>query len=269
MILLIDMGNTRVKVGYVNQDGVRLTKHSIAFTYAELDQLLPWLQQQGLHPQRALGVYVTAKKHVQYLEQLLQSIDCLISWQNGTTYCPLVENGYEQPERLGADRWLALIGILAQRLPLPTRPIVHASFGTATTIDTVIPTATSLPARFIGGLILPGPKMMYDSLALNTAQLGNGLGLIQDFPTNTRAAISSGVTAAQVGAVMQQWQLTWQHQQIAPLLICSGGGWSLVENEIKNAHTQLLHLLNVEMEPVYWQETPVLDGLAHISQYHL
>lgn len=269
MTLLIDIGNTRIKLGYANAEGQRQTPHTVALAHSDLDQLLPWLKQHSLLPQRALGIYVSSNALAKRVEQQLALIGCVVHWLDATISCPLLQNTYERPELLGADRWLALIGILAQQQTHAKRPMVHASFGTATTVDTVLPATLNDIAQFIGGLILPGPKLMYDALTLNTAMLGKGIGAIESFPTNTRAAISSGVSAAQSGAVIRQWQLTWQKRYGTPILVCSGGGWELIQAEVTNAHAQQLSLLNLALEPVLWQPTPVLDGLSYMTTiYH-
>lgn len=265
MTLLIDIGNTRIKLSYADAQGLRQVPHTVALAHSDLDQILPWLQQHGLRPGRALGICVASSALAKRVERQLAPIGCAVHWLNATIKCPLLRNDYDQPAQLGADRWLALIGVLAQQKSYVTRPIVHASFGTATTVDTIMPGSVHETARFIGGLILPGPKLMYDALTLNTAQLGKGIGPIQAFPTNTRAAISSGVNAAQAGAVLRQWQLTWQTQHGAPLLVCSGGGWDLIQEEIISAYAQQRHLLNLAPESVVWQPTPVLDGLSYMT----
>lgn len=269
MTLLIDIGNTRLKVGYVTSQGSQQIQHSVALAHADIDQLLPWLQRHHLRPKQAIGIYVASNTLAQKVVQQLSHIHCKVQWIDATTPCPLLLNQYDQPEQLGADRWLALVGILATQPLSSQRPVIHASFGTATTIDTVLPADHAQSARFIGGLILPGPKLMYDSLALNTAKLGNGRGLIQDFPSNTRAAISSGIAAAQSGAVLRQWQLGLQLDLGIPLLVCSGGGWDLVQEEIKNAYHQRLQLLNLASEIITEQPTPVLDGLGYMATHQL
>lgn len=269
MTLLIDIGNSRIKVSYANPQGVRQTHHTVALAHSDLDQLLPWLQQHRLSPQRALGICVSSQALANRVEQQLALLNCVVHWLDATVPCPLLCNGYDHPAQLGADRWLALIGVLVQQQTHTTRPIVHASFGTATTVDTVIPATVDKNAKFIGGLILPGPKLMYDALTLNTAMLGKGIGSIESFPSNTRAAISSGVNAAQAGAVMRQWRLTWQANFGVPLLVCSGGGWDLIQEEITSAYTQQLHLLDLRPESIWWQPTPVLDGLSYMATvYH-
>lgn len=265
MTLLIDVGNTRIKVGYASTH----SSATLAIAHHQRAQILPWLQAHAFTPQQALGVCVSSAALAQEIEQLLRTIHCPTQWLDATLPCPLVQNNYESPQRLGADRWLALIGVLSQHKQQQNRPIIHASFGTATTIDTILPPRSAeQKAQFIGGLILPGPKLMHDSLALNTAQLGQGSGCTQDFPTSTRAAISSGISAAQAGAVLRQWHYTWQKHLGTPLLVCSGGGWELIQQEMQQAYSQFqqLHTPQLTIETVHWQPTPVLDGLNYIAQ---
>lgn len=261
MTLLIDVGNTRIKVGHTN------SALTLAIAHDHAEQMLSWLKFQELKPEKALGICVSSAAIKQKIAQLLLTINCSVHWLDATLACSLLHNNYEEPQRLGADRWLALIGVLSKQPQQHlNRPIIHASFGTATTVDTIMPPShLEQKAQFIGGLILPGPKLMFDSLALSTAQLGNGGGAIQDFPTNTRAAISSGISAAQAGAVLRQWQLTCTTPFGAPLLVCSGGGWELIKEELTQAYKQQQHLLHLAPESPHWQPTPVLDGLNYIS----
>ena len=267
MNLLVDIGNTRIKLGYATSAGHHNPEQTLALTPTDLPLVLPWLQQHHLTPTRALIVSVAALAVEQQVMQLLESIHCPTLWLSSAHPCPLLRNGYDQPEQLGADRWLALIGVLAQHQSAHT-PILHASFGTATTIDTVLPKKTdhaSEKALFSGGLILPGPQLMADSLALNTAKLGQGVGTLQDFPSNTRAAISTGIAGAQAGAVLRQWQLTHALGLGAPILVCSGGGWNLVQQEMEKAYACQRHQLHLALQPIYHQPTPVLDGLAYMA----
>lgn len=264
MNLLIDIGNTRIKFGYALASGERCHAHTVALTPDELDQLIPWLSQHHLQPKRALLISVAKVEVEQQILQLLQAIGCPVICLNSAQACAILRNGYDQPNQLGADRWLALIGVLTQH-QAQARPIVHASFGTATTVDTVCAATSKESALFKGGLILPGPQLMYESLATKTAKLGQGPGAILDFPTHTRAAISTGIAAAQAGAVLRQWQLTLKLGLGVPLLICSGGGWELVHAEVERAYLQQQLQLGLQPEPLVYQPTPVLDGLAYMA----
>ena len=78
-----------------------------------------------------------------------------------------VSNGYDHPNRLGVDRWVALIGarhrVLARGAP---RPVLVIMVGTAVTVD-----ALDTSGRFLGGLILPGFGLMLRALEMGTAGL--------------------------------------------------------------------------------------------------
>jgi len=67
-----------------------------------------------------------------------------------------VRNAYAEPWRLGADRWASLVGARAEH---PHRALCLVAVGTAMTIDLI-----DERGRHRGGCIIPGPKLMVDSL---------------------------------------------------------------------------------------------------------
>lgn len=73
--------------------------------------------------------------------------------------CCGVRVAYAQPERLGVDRWLALLA--AHRDYASTALIVDA--GTAVTYDALL-----ADGRHLGGLILPGMRLMRESVLART-----------------------------------------------------------------------------------------------------
>ncbi|MEA3117552.1 MAG: type pantothenate kinase [Paraburkholderia sp.] len=137
-----------------------------------------------------------------------------------------VTNGYQEPERLGSDRWAALIGAHAA---FPGEDVLIATLGTATTLEALRGDGT-----FVGGLIAPGWTLMMRSLGEHTAQLptvaadsarelaGEAL-TRQWFATDTRQAISAGSLLAQTGLVERAWHelsRAWN----APVRLVVGGG---------------------------------------------
>src|SRR5690606_16857825 len=93
-----------------------------------------------------------------------------------------VSNGYREPERLGADRWAALLGLAGHEQARGAEThspacALLAIFGTATTVDTLRPVRAAGGGKadavfeFPGGLIFPGPEMMLSSLSTGTANL--------------------------------------------------------------------------------------------------
>jgi type III pantothenate kinase len=112
--------------------------------------------------------------------------------RSGASSAHGVHNGYEQPEKLGADRWAAMIGARAKT----SDACLVVCAGTATTVDWL-----DAAGNFRGGLILPGVRLMCRALARNTAQLPDAEGEYRDEPRNTMDAIVSGCLHAQAGAI--------------------------------------------------------------------
>lgn len=104
-----------------------------------------------------------------------------------------VLNGYREPERLGVDRWLAVLAVAK-----PGRPVCVVDCGTATTIDIV-----DDAGNHVGGYILPGLALMAASLRRGTvAAQGDDRvsgGIVPG--RNTRDAIGHGAVLATVGAI--------------------------------------------------------------------
>lgn len=257
MKLLIDAGNTRVKLGWVLPDGSRESQAG-AYAHDEIGRALPqWLRGLPEPPRAALGVNVAGAALGEAITDLCGTVGCAVQWQRSPDAAFGMRNGYRQPAQLGADRWLALLGLWASprhgRAAEPKTVQVLASFGTATTVDTV-----SGDGRFEGGLILPGLELMLRSLASGTANLPLATGAPASFPTDTHEAITTGVLAAQAGAILRQLltardRFPRQRLQLA----VSGGAWPRIQPEL----TRLLALADVAIAPRF-VDNPVLDGLA-------
>lgn len=113
--------------------------------------------------------------------------------------CCGVRNGYAVPAQLGTDRFAALIAAFHARVALTGGTAKHQLVimaGTALTID-----ALTREGEFLGGVIVPGPTLMRQSLNHNTAQLPAQAGQHERFPTSTQNAIATGAIEAAVGAI--------------------------------------------------------------------
>lgn len=272
MILLIDAGNTRAKLAWIRADERERSAPPQPLHYGDLASLGDHLPQA---PGRILGSNVAGAAIAQALEEACRSRWNLpIEWcdtRHGTT---LLHNPYAQPGQLGSDRWLGLLGLQQRIAQQPAwragTPYILASFGTATTVDTLRhqsggPGATP-QATFLGGLILPGVTLMTRSLFTGTAQLPLAGGHGSDFPTGTQEAIASGVAAAQAGALLRQWQLARRLSGIPPKVFVAGGGWASIAHEVQQALTRTRQDLHLAQEPPRWLDGPVLDGLACLAR---
>jgi type III pantothenate kinase len=139
---------------------------------------------------------------------------------------------YQEPTKLGADRWAAVIG--ARALSKTNTLIINA--GTATTIDLL-----GSNGVHYGGWILPGLSLMQNSLQSQTAQLPlaerqeNPFG----FGINTNDAIISGCDAAQIGAIAQAIQLSKKLNYPVEKIWLDGGNAKVLAQIIAQSQTEL------------------------------
>ena len=188
MIVCLDSGNTRIKWGV--HDGTAWPAQG-AVAQADIAQLAS-LPGDWPRPAKVMLANVAGPDAAcRIAEQLAPWQPCLqevrsSEWAGG------VKNLYRFPERLGVDRWCALVG--ARALHAGAALVVMA--GTATTIDTL-----AADGCFAGGDILPGIGLMRRSLAQGTAALPLATGRYEPLPRCTEDAIVSGIIEAQAGAV--------------------------------------------------------------------
>lgn len=188
MIVCIDSGNTRIKWGV--HDGQRwLAQGSVV--QAEVGQLKRLVAHWPV-PDIVMLANVAGDVAQANIEGALAEWRHLFFVPQSSAQAAGVTNFYQDPTRLGIDRWCALIGARG----LTQDPCVVVMAGTATTIDSL-----DAQGHFLGGLILPGFDAMRRALAAGTAALPFANGLCVDYPRCTDDAIVSGIVEAQVGAV--------------------------------------------------------------------
>ncbi|MDD1622111.1 MAG: type III pantothenate kinase [Methylococcaceae bacterium] len=224
MNLLVDIGNSRLKWG-MEQSGLILRGDAIDYhqvnVIGELQRV--W---RGLAPPGKLAIASVAAKQV--LSQVSE-LACSL-WPALQLVVPRttanafgVSNAYRQPEKLGVDRWLAM---LAAHHYYPGRCCV-VDCGTAITVDVV-----DADGRHLGGLITPGLRSMKKALAADTVDLTF---IHQQHPSarladNTVAAIDNGTLLAAVGLI----EAVLHRQDMACRLILSGGDAEAVAGQLQH-----------------------------------
>ncbi|RZI87519.1 MAG: type III pantothenate kinase [Variovorax sp.] len=249
--LAIDIGNTRLK--WAMYDGPRpgAALHAQGAEFLDHIERLaegPWADLP--QPTAMLGCVVAGdavRRRAE--EQIHECFDCAPRWVVSSTGEAGVTNGYDHPTRLGADRWVAMIGArhrMLQQHGVP-RPMVVVMIGTAVTVE-----ALDATGKFLGGLILPGHGIMLRALESGTAGLHVPTGEVREFPTNTSDALTSGGTYAIAGAVERMVQHLRKHCGAEPACYMTGGaGWKMAPS------------MNVDFELV---ESLIMDGLLVIAQ---
>ena len=183
MILLLDIGNTRIK--WARLEGTKLGPQNAAVHLEEELALVLHRVFEGPAPKHVLASNVAGPLMGAALSELCSERyglrpEFLIPAPESHG----VKNGYKDPARLGADRWAAVIGAFRRY----GGPVCVIDSGTAITVD-----AVDKAGHHLGGLIAPGPQTMRRALAGATASLrDNGEGEFGLFCRETRSAIGSG-----------------------------------------------------------------------------
>lgn len=121
--------------------------------------------------------------------------------------------GYQAPERLGVDRWLAVLAA-GRRWPAESLLVVDA--GSAITVDALV------PGRHLGGFIGPGLQMMRRALYADTGAVKVPellVGLPSAPADHTGAAVSGALHLMSLGLVQQARSRYLPDAR----LVCTGG----------------------------------------------
>ncbi len=167
-LLFFDVGNTNIKIGlYRRQSGLAsyvlptprgATPDQLGF------DLLAILGREGLAPEDLKDILAVSV--VPPVEPMLRQA-CNRFLGRTPLLVPddiavPMENRYERPEQVGADR---LVAAYAARRLTNNHCVVSVDFGTATTFDVV------RGSSYLGGLICPGVLSSARALAQDTAKL--------------------------------------------------------------------------------------------------
>lgn len=213
-LLLVDIGNSRLKWGRAEAGRI------VAGGAFPTDETLPgrldaeWLalpRPGAVHVSNVAGAGIAAQMEAWVADHWRVPVHFA---RSEAAACG-VSNGYDRPEQLGVDRWVALV---AARRHYPP-PVCVADAGTALTVDVL-----DGEGRHLGGLIAPGPALMKRALRLETrgvqatgGEAGDWLG------RNTADGVENGCLRACAGLVETTWRDATERLGRAPALVVSGG----------------------------------------------
>ena len=222
MLLAIDIGNTHIVIGCVQDDKI-LYKARIATDHIRTSD------QYGVEIKSMLeaGGYRTE-----------EVADCIISSVVPPVFNAVRSGVYkiigkrpmvvghglktgldirmDAPSQVGSDRIVIAVAALARR----KAPLILIDMGTATTVEVIEP-----KNRYMGGVIMPGARISLDALTSRTAQLP---GINLDRPgkiiaKNTVDSMRSGImygTAAMLDGVIDRMEDELGHPST---LVATGG----------------------------------------------
>jgi len=214
MDLLVDIGNTNLKwtLGESGSlEAMRTVRHHSGLP---IDLHAAW--EQLALPRRILVSNVGGAEMAGALERV-----CRAYWDRAPLFVTTepraygVTIAYERPERLGVDRWLALIA--AHRIC--RGPVLVVDAGTAITYDLLLGDGSHL-----GGLITAGIEMIRDRLIAGTRiPRVEPTESADPWATDTGAAIAAGSIQAPAALAERLFHRLTEQAGRTPRCILSGG----------------------------------------------
>lgn len=202
-----------MKIGVRDAQGIR---RIAALAWDTSDFLAQWHQLELAIPERIAIASVTHAHRLEALDALLVArfgnVPRLHARSRAT--CGRLRIAYAQPDKLGVDRFLALLAA-SQSAQLQ----LLVGVGTALTID-----ALAADGRHLGGQILPGVRLMRSALSAAAPQVEwHANAVCSDFASDTASALESGIWNAFAGAVERSAQRLAMRESAAPRIRLHGG----------------------------------------------
>jgi len=230
-ILLIDIGNTRIKWALSTTQGQEKSgfENQNVFQWQK-DKLPGELSSQWCHLEQPEAVYISnvAGEAI----RVILTNWCQFQWNITPEFvivsetCCVITNSYPDPDRLGIDRWLAMIA----GWTLVRNYVCVIDCGSAITIDVI-----NSKGDHLGGMIAPGLALSARALTDHTHALtAEQKKYFPMLANNTEDAISSGCYHLFSGGI--QHMIRKVQQQFAPDMryIITGGDAELVLEDLKD-----------------------------------
>lgn len=164
MILELDCGNSFIKWRVLDADVRRVVGEGVVDSDLALLESLKALKGLTLKFCRLVSVR-TADETSALISQLTAAFGVSVVCAAPSREMSGVRNGYEEFERLGLDRWLAMLG----GFQLASGACLVLDFGTAVTADFI-----SSGGEHLGGFICPGMPLMRNQLRTHTRRIRYG-----------------------------------------------------------------------------------------------
>jgi type III pantothenate kinase len=218
--LLLDIGNSRTKAVLYQCGVFILLADHLADTISKYDISAVYCASVANDERIAMVQYETG----------LQDISWQIVYSEASKFG--LRNRYVEPNLLGVDRWLAMLGAVSL---WPAQSILVVDAGTALTLDWVDDSG-----QHLGGWIIPGFRLQQKAVIGHTAKVFNnsmqhaqlGLGI------DTSSCLQNGCLSAAVAVIMQAIQL--QH---CSKVVLTGGDADLLSPHLSSLNPQVEPLL--------------------------
>jgi len=243
-LLVIDLGNTRLKWGRIDSDGL-LVGEPIVHKDTNIGQLLDKVWTFTVIPQRVVMASVASDTLRKQIENwLIEKWGIKAEMIASSAQLGMLKNGYQIPEQLGCDRWVAML----EAFYTIKTVVCIVDCGSAITID-----AVDKQGQHLGGMIVPGFSAMTSALTTNTSLsfLGNALPDSFQLARSTQDAIAMGTSQAITSLVLRT--IEWLEQVTGESVTCfiTGG-----DGEKLSALLECEHIADKDL---------VIKGLVRIA----
>lgn len=231
MILELDCGNSFIKWRVLAADACQTVGEGV------VDSNLALLE--SLNAMKGLALKFCRLVSVRTAEETGALVSLLVGGFGVSVVCAApsremsgVRNGYEEFERLGLDRWLAMLG----GFHLASGACLVLDFGTAVTADFV-----AQDGEHLGGFICPGMPLMRNQLRTHTRKIRYGdlaaeRAMESLVPGRTTVeAVERGCSLMLRGFVLTQLELARSYWGADFSVFLTGGDAGLVSEVVPEA----------------------------------
>ena len=231
MILELDCGNSFIKWRVLNSAAGDLFAEGVVDSDQALVASLHALD--GLSLRNCRLVSVRTNEETAALTRILEQMFALsVVCAKPANEVSGVKNGYDDYERLGLDRWLAMLG----GFHLAGGVCLILDFGTAVTADLI-----SAEGEHLGGFICPGMPLMRNQLRTHTRNIRYGdlaaeRALTSHAPgRSTVEAVERGCSLMLRGFVLTQMEMARSYWGERFTVFITGGDAGLVADVVPDA----------------------------------
>jgi len=229
MILVIDVGNTRLKWAWLTSTGLS-DQQAVVHRDAKPALWTAALFNGEQKPERILVSNVAGDRMAKNLAKLAKKFyGVKIEFITATPQFRDLTNGYADPSLLGADRWLAVIGAWTKA----RTALCVVDAGTAVKVDSV-----DANGQHLGGLIVPGIHMMREALLKSTSDIARAVeqstpSMAGVLANNTIGAVSRGAVFALAGMADRAAEIIEQSTGVKPQLFITGGDAGMITGTMR------------------------------------
>jgi type III pantothenate kinase len=252
MLIAVDIGNSSINIGFFTESGLVVQKIDTRplLSPSEYLALLNGFKKEKNIDKPPEGIIISSvvPGHTGIVRKALRG---LVSVEPLMVNCKIktgLKFNVTKPEELGSDR----LANVAGAYELYKGPVAVVDFGTATTIS-----VAGKDANYIGGAIMPGLRLMNESLAKGTSKLAvvsltpprSALGI------NTTEGIQSGLFYGAAGAAERLLLEMEKEAGFRLKIVLTGGYGGMISKFLKRKHDLRPYLTIEGLRTIYTRNT--------------